>query len=229
MRDAGGRIFLAALLVAGLGWLGAGRGAAAATRGCGGLEALTPRVELVVEAQGRPRIEGASAAEIRSKAAGVGSIHGRSTTVRGLTATRLAGRASYTMSKATLPNGRECVALAGIKARFASEEVSVLFDRRYAEGSCERQAVLDHELEHVRISAETLREAEPRVREELRKVAGRWAGRWVDGREAARIDEEIDATLARMVREVEAEAGRRNARIDTPQSYQAVQRRCRRW
>jgi hypothetical protein len=121
------------------------------------------------------------------------------------------------------------VALARIAARLANEDVTVLVDRRYKAGSCERKAVLAHEMEHVRIGNEVLREWEGRTRERLRTVADRWAGRWVAAGEARRIDKEISAAVSDLVRRIEADSRRRNARIDTPASYREVQRRCRSW
>jgi hypothetical protein len=84
-------------------------------------------------------------------------------------------------------------------------------------------------MEHVRIGNEVLREWEGRARERLRAVADRWAGRWVPAAEAGRIDKEIAAAVADLVRRMEADSRRRNAKIDTPASYREVQRRCRGW
>jgi hypothetical protein len=47
--------------------------------------------------------------------------------------------------------------------------------------------------------------------------------------EAKRIDKEVSAAIADLVRRMEADSRRRNARIDTPASYREVQRRCRGW
>lgn len=198
---------------------------------CAGPKPEAPKVEVTV-ATPEPRIADATRAEIKRRIGGsaAGGRHaGGEAVTLGLTATQLAARADYELTKVTRRDGTECVALARIGAKLANEDVSVLVDRRYKPGSCERKAVLAHEMEHVRIGNEVLREWEGRARDRLRAVADRWSGRWVPASDARRIDKEIADVVADLVRRMEADSRRRNARIDTPASYREVQRRCRGW
>ena len=198
---------------------------------CGGTKPEAPKVEVTIVTP-EPRVADATRAEIRRRIGGSagGQRHaGGEAVTLGLTATQLAARADYELTKVTRRDGVECVALARIGAKLANEDVTVLVDRRYKPGSCERKAVLAHEMEHVRIGDEVLREWEGRARERLRAVADRWAGRWVPAAEAKRIDKEVSAAVADLVRRMEADSRRRHAKIDTPASYREVQRRCRGW
>ena len=199
---------------------------------CGGAKPEAPKVEVTI-ATPEPRVADATRAEIRRRIGGsaTGQRHagGGEAVTLGLTATQLAARADYELTKVTRRDGVECVALARIGAKLANEDVTVLVDRRYKPGTCERKAVLAHEMEHVRIGNEVLHEWEGRASERLRAVADRWAGRWVPAAEAKRIDKEVSAAVADLVRRMEADSRRRNARIDTPASYREVQRRCRGW
>lgn len=200
---------------------------------CDGPKQAAPKVELSIETP-EPRVADATRAEIKRRFGGSANsgrhaANGVEAVTLGLTATQLAARADYELTKLTRRDGRECVALSKIGARLANEDVTVLVDRRYKPGSCERKAVLAHEMEHVRIGDEVLRDWEPRARERLRAVADRWSGRWVPAAEAKRIDKEISAAVSDLVRKIEADSRRRNAKINTPASYRAVQRRCRDW
>lgn len=217
-----------------IGPLGAGllllaAGPVLADAGCGGLEAPgKPQVEITVEPAERPPVVAVSAAEIRRRAGTLGSGLVEAKT-RGLTVNQMAGEARYQLSQVTLPNGRACAALAGIVVRLANQEVTILVDRRYPEGSCERRVILEHEREHLRINNEALRDGERPLRDALQAVARRWAGRWVPVGETKRLDREVQGAVEEAVRRIRAEAERRHARIDTPAAYRETQRRCRDW
>lgn len=212
--------------------LAAERARPAKAPACDGPRQAAPKVELSITMP-EPRVADATRAEIKRRfggpAGGRHAANGGEAVTLGLTATQLAARADYELTKLTRRDGRECVALSKIGARLANEDVTILVDRRYKPGSCERKAVLAHEMEHVRIGNEVLRDWEPRARERLRAVADRWSGRWVPAAEGKRIDKEISAAVADLVRRIEADSRRRNAKIDTPASYREVQRRCQGW
>ncbi len=189
-------------------------------------------MEVEIAAGARPRVVPASEAEIRRRAGEAGGAHaGAGVVTRGLTTSRLAGRASYTFTKVERRDGRSegCVALRSVSARLANEDVTILVDRRYPEGSCEREAILAHEREHVRIGRDTLREWEGGARDRLGAVAERWGGRWLGPGGERALSDALDAAVSDLVARVEADAARGNARIDTPASYAEVQRRCRSW
>jgi hypothetical protein len=205
-----------------------GRPADAAT-GCAGLEPIRPEVEVGIEPAEKPRIASASAAEIRRQAGELGRDAPGGRETRGLTANRLEGQAGYTLARIDRPGRGICVALRAVTGRLANRDVTILLDRRYPAGSCERQAILDHELEHVRINERALRRGEKLLRERLAKAAADWRGRWLPEEQAKRIDESIGAVVSEVVGKVRADARRAHAQLDTPASYAKTQRRCRNW
>ena len=204
-------------------------GPALAQRDCGGLDPPTPEVTVDVANPPEPRIVAASEAEIRRRAGAAGQAAPSDAITRGLTVSETATETGYTLAKATLSDGIGCVALKGIEARVADRDVTVLVDRSYRPGSCERRAILDHEREHVRINAEALRRTGKLVEDQLEAVADRWGGRWLAPDQAPRIDEAIGRAVSESTAAARGEAEARHRRLDTPESYAEVQERCGNW
>ena len=122
-----------------------------------------------------------------------------------------------------------CVALSAIHAEVASREVTVLVDRKYRPGTCQYDAILAHEREHVRINADALRDTGRLLEQRLNAVADRWSERWLQADRQDEIQAEIDGATQTATREARAKAEERSGRIDTPQSYSQVQARCDSW
>lgn len=197
---------------------------------CDRLDPLEPEVAVAIELPDEPRIGQVAQAELRRRAKSADSVHHDPDTIaRGLTTSRLEGEARFAMRRVKLRSGAECVALEGIEARLALEELAVLIDRRYPEDSCEYRAVLEHELEHVRISKDTLRAWEDQAEDALRKIADGWGGRWLEPAQADRFGQKVDETLSRLLRRINDDAAKQHARLDTRESYAATQRQCRNW
>lgn len=205
-------------------------GSADAASSCASLKPIQPSVELTLALPRQPVIRAAARAEIERRAgAASGSPVLPAAITRGVTLTQLEARAEYTLAEMTFSDRRKCVALRSIEARLGYTDLTVLIDRRYRQGGCEYNAVLDHEMQHVRINKDAVRGAEDAFRRELDKVAARWEGRWVSPGEAKRIDSDLSALVSDTLGRVRTEAKRRNARLDTPASYAAVQKRCTDW
>ena len=202
---------------------------AAAQTACGGLDPPTPDVNVNVADPPEPRIVAASEAEIRQRAGAAGQTAPGEAITRGLTVSETATETGYTLAKATLLDGTGCVALKSIEAEVAGRETTILIDRSYRPGSCEHQAILDHEEEHVRINAEALRRTGRRLDERLEAVADRWGGRWLAPDQAPRVKEAVDRAVSRATKTARDEAEARHRRLDTPESYAEVQGRCENW
>jgi hypothetical protein len=196
---------------------------------CGGLDPPTPDVKVDVAGPPEPRIVAASEAEIRERAGAAGKSTRGDAVTRGLTVSETATETGYTLAKATLSDGTGCVALKGIEARVADRGVTVLVDRSYRPGSCERRAILDHEQEHVRINAEALRQTGRLLEDQLEAVADRWGGRWLAPDQAPRIEEAIGRAVGEATAAARGEAEAGHGRLDTPESYAEVQERCGNW
>jgi hypothetical protein len=207
-----------------------GAAGAADARPCRGLERPETAIEVRIEHPAAPRIVAVPERQIRERAVSAGLHEDRpNRRTSGLTATQIEGQAGYRLARATVREGRNCVALKSVTARLANRDVVVYVDGRYPEGSCERRAILDHELEHVRINRETLEQGRKGLRARLERAVEPWRGRWVPEDEVAAMDAAIGAAVSEGLAAVRAGAARQHARIDTPASYARTQRRCAGW
>ena len=123
-----------------------------------------------------------------------------------------------------------CTQLRAAHVEIGLKQLDVIIDRRFAPGSCERQAVLDHEAEHVEIFREALRYYLPALNRALGQVVLPWAIPVVD-RNAARAVyvDPITDSLKPLFAAINGRARDGNARLDTPDSYAAVFKRCHGW
>jgi hypothetical protein len=201
----------------------------AALAACRGLDPVTPEVRIRTEEPPPPRIVAAAQAEIRRRTEQDGRGAPADAVTRGLTIDELRTETGYTLATATLPDGSRCVALKGIQAKVGSGGLTVLIDRRYQPGTCQYQAILEHEQQHVRINAEALTRTGRLLEQRLRAVANDWAGRWVPESEAKEIAAAVNDPGADSVRVARDAADAKHARLDSPESYAAVQARCDRW
>lgn len=197
---------------------------------CSSLKAIEPELDLAVNMPKQPEIRSAPANEIARRSQEAGSTAaGPPAVTRGVTLTKLAVRTSYTLAERTFPDGRRCAALKHIEARLGYDGITVLIDRRYDKGTCQYRTILEHELEHVRINKDAVRVHEDAFRRGLQQLLRRWEGRWVPAGDAKQLDRELNKVVSDAMEQIRASARRRNARIDTPESYAAVQERCDSW
>jgi hypothetical protein len=128
--------------------------------------------------------------------------------------------------------GRHCVAVESVDVTWRIETVTVDIASEYRPGSCAYQAIKEHEDEHVRLTRGAFAEHLPRLKAAAAELA-RDLGPAIttaDGEAAAReVATRFTQTLQPVVDSYQREIGRRNAVIDTPESYAAVQRRCKQW
>lgn len=187
-----------------------------------------PQVELAVSAVEAVVHNHRGRAEITRLAGneGLGVSHNA-----GLTRSRTEFRIEPRAKVARLPDGRACVMLDRVTASWRLVEMTVDVAAEYAPGSCAYREVKAHEDEHVRITDHALRRFAPILEARLKRAAAALAptmGR--DGAEVlAAMAEKLKAASGEVLAEFQAELGRRQAAIDTPESYRAVSRRCDRW
>ena len=129
-----------------------------------------------------------------------------------------------------LGDGRYCVWVTGVTAQMGDPREDVYIAANYPEGSCEYDAVMRHENRHVAINLEGLREWVPSVRAALSEAAARRFPVIADSLGGGR---QVGALLFDAVRPLFAlmneDLRRRNAAIDTPESYRATQAECSNW
>jgi hypothetical protein len=110
------------------------------------------------------------------------------------------------------------------------KQLDVIVDRRFPSGSCERQAVLDHERQHVEVFREAVRYYLPALERALARttlplnihVADRNAAR------AAYLGPITDS-LKPIFAAINGRARDGNTRLDMPESYATVFKRCSHW
>jgi len=123
-----------------------------------------------------------------------------------------------------------CAQLRAAHVEIGLKQLDVIVDRHYVPGSCERQAVLDHEAQHVEVFREAVRYYLPALERALGKtslplnlhVADRNAAR------AAYLGPITDS-LKPIFDAINGRARDGNTRLDMPESYAAVFRRCSHW
>ena len=103
-----------------------------------------------------------------------------------------------------------------------------LIDRKYRPGTCQYDAILTHEREHVQINAGALRDRTP-ARAAAERGGGPLVGTLAEADWQDEIQAEIDGATQTATREARAKAEERSGQIDTPQSYSHVQARCDSW
>lgn len=149
----------------------------------------------------------------------------------GLTGGTLASETQFKHLVVTRPSGAICGYLREVSITLGIQTLEVFVARDYAPGSCEYEAVVRHEAEHVDIHYRTLDEYAPRIAREL--AAGLQRRPWtmnfsveeVENTFRERTDIERLSSFKRMMRTLD----RRHGAIDTPESYRRTRMQCSNW
>ncbi|WP_162801081.1 hypothetical protein [Azospirillum brasilense] len=129
---------------------------------------------------------------------------------------------------ASLGQGRYCGAAQTLTVTFGYDERTVYVARELPQGSCIHGEVLAHEMRHVAVDEQLLREYVPVLKRRLEDVVGR--SRPVQGRSErqvmAAIEQPIKAAMRQLMDEFGRERNARQARIDTPAEYERIGQSC---
>ncbi|MGR0183591.1 hypothetical protein [Azospirillum aestuarii] len=129
---------------------------------------------------------------------------------------------------ASLGQGRYCGAAQTLTVTFGYDERTVYVARELPQGSCIHGEVLAHEMNHVTVDEQLLREYVPVLKRRLEDVVGR--ARPAQGRSErqvmAAIEQPIKAAMRQLMEEFGRERNARQARIDTPAEYERISRSC---
>lgn len=160
--------------------------------------------------------------------AGMAAVHDDG--ILGLTISRYALRA-LTHSTYTHTDDHVCLWVERIEAALSIPEMVVYVAREYAPGSCQYDAVMEHEREHVRITGGLLQPFARRVEADLKaRMAAAMpltATTLADAEIAAR--RHLESAMAALIGELEAERISANAHLDTEDSYRHTAGRCSDW
>jgi hypothetical protein len=123
-----------------------------------------------------------------------------------------------------------CAALRGTHVTVGLKQLDVLVDRRYAVGSCQREAVLAHEAQHVAVFREALLAYLPLLVQRLASAPLPQTFALADRGKARSIFlDAISAVAQPILTAIDARANAANAALDTEASYADVARRCAEW
>lgn len=163
----------------------------------------------------------------------VGHGHGKGSIVFGLTAGQLRSQLAIQTQLEKRRDGVYCGWPARVTATVGYEgPIAVYVAAEHAKGTCQHKAILSHEMKHVAVFKETLRDHETRLRKALERALAK--GKFpVTGRDREAVQAELgkrfEAAFTRAVAEAASERDRRNARLDTPESYRRTRDLCDSW
>ncbi len=159
------------------------------------------------------------------------SVHGTLGRVRGLTAAQMQIQFSNGVNIQRLGNNRFCLVLADVTAVLGYTRTTVYVDRRYRRGTCEFNAILDHENTHVKINREMLKRSAPGLKAALEKAVTRVSALVADNVTTGKKQQMalLQKQIAAQIETSNAARDRANAVIDTLASYRATQAKCRNW
>lgn len=162
--------------------------------------------------------------------------HGRATIPMdggavGLTVTRSEFRFNAQTQISPQRDGTYCVYLRSVDAQMNQVNTVVYINRDYPKGSCNYRVTYEHEKMHVGVYYFTQKDYAPRVRHALERLVRGVNPRIARSLEAARSlhAQAINAGIADLLAELEAERKRRNAALDTPDNYARERAKCPTW
>ncbi|MBB4285211.1 hypothetical protein [Roseospira goensis] len=149
----------------------------------------------------------------------------------GLTTTRSEFRFNTRTQYYRRSDGRYCVYLRAVEAELNQVDTMVYVSREFPKGSCNYNVTYQHEKKHVGIYYFTQKDYAPRIRAALARLVRNVNPRIVRSPADARTVHaaEINAGIAPLLAEMEAERKRRNALLDTPENYAAERAKCPTW
>ena len=163
---------------------------------------------------------------------GRAAIHGRGSRVLGVTASKIGVQTKVHYK--VLPMGdTTCFWVHRIDVILRPSVLDVYIAREYKKGSCPYKAILHHEREHVRIARDTLERFTTSVRSALTSplipTALNPEVSASPGAAKARVEKVGQQLIKPVVKVMEKEYRKLQARLDTPKEYERVRRRCSQW
>jgi hypothetical protein len=123
-----------------------------------------------------------------------------------------------------------CAQLRAAHVEIGLKQLDVVVDRRFAAGTCERQAILDHEGQHVEVFREALRYYMPAIQRSLANSKLPEAI-YLQDRKASRDAylQPVTEALQPVFEAINGRARDGNTRLDAPENYAEVFKRCTTW
>jgi hypothetical protein len=160
------------------------------------------------------------------------SFHGPDAQVLGLMVPDLSVETRVEQASEVV-DGHICYWLESVYVDLVYKSIEVFVAREYRKGSCEYEAILRHEQEHVDIARDNLERYKPKVRAALTSLLLPTPQRPVELASLGGGEEPFDAlfknVLEPVYKNMQADLTRAQASIDTPASYALVRASCTNW
>ena len=149
----------------------------------------------------------------------------------GLTVAQLGTSYETQMTYRKAQGGGYCVSLTEATVTVGYDDMTIYLSRDYAEGSCEFDAILEHELEHVALNEAVLRSYQTKFENALKRVLRSKKVIFVHRKAEARsayllaLKKQFEPVAAAMARE----RNQKNGKIDTRKNYEHIASQCNNW
>jgi hypothetical protein len=149
----------------------------------------------------------------------------------GLTLTSFTYQVSPSVVAYPMTNGRHCVVPTKIDVEMGYPLFEILIDNRYRRGTCQYNAILDHENEHVDLFLDVLKRFTPWLESRILTEAGRIKPIIVTSpnRAARHFTTILMSKIKSAAKKLSTATARENARIDTLENYRIIQAQCNKW
>lgn len=127
--------------------------------------------------------------------------------------------------------GTYCVSLVSAEITVGDDEIDVYVSRDYAEGSCEYETVLAHELEHVAINQRVLKAYTDQISTAFARTARSRPSILVHRKSEAQAAyiRELELGLRPVLKVLAARRSTDNGKIDTQDNYRRLTAKCGNW
>jgi len=149
----------------------------------------------------------------------------------GLTQAQFEIRLNTNVTIQPLRTQRYCAFPHALEVNIGYPSFTIWIDRRYRRGTCEYQAILDHEHDHIRIYREQLRLHIDQFHLDIARILRRLRPATISSPNLAanQVQARLTQRIRPLVRKLEKITDSANAAIDTITSYQAIHDLCRNW
>lgn len=158
--------------------------------------------------------------------------HGAGEAVLGLMRSKLDVESAATYGH-TVGDAGACYWVERVEVKLRYQSLDLYVAKEYAPTGCAYRAILAHEQQHAEIARTYVNRYAPRIRMALTSLLIPKAEKPVLAATPEDAEARVNALLRRLVApvvaELEREMEKAQAEIDTPRSYQAVQRQCADW
>jgi len=149
----------------------------------------------------------------------------------GLTVAELGFGLAISVRAESMADGRFCAEIAAVEATLGYDDIDVYIASEYPHGSCQYNAILDHERLHVIVFQETLNRFFSRVEAALRHAAD--TAKPILVRDPDKATKKFQSALERVAKplfhQINAATDEGNGALDTLENYQREQDNCVSW